>query len=127
MFANGTKRYLFYKNFEVGPPSSQYQLIISGYSGSRYTCTHDPIIQTANWGSNTIFNGMKFTTGDRNNNACFINCALTWGDFNGGIGIAVYLFIYLLSAILLGTCIIQWQAQDLPQWEVERTTYHLLK
>ena len=32
-FANGTRRYLHYKNFKVGPPSSQYQLTISGYSG----------------------------------------------------------------------------------------------
>ena len=29
-FANGTRRYLYYKNFKIGPPSSQYQLTISG-------------------------------------------------------------------------------------------------
>ena len=30
---NGTKSYLFYNNFAVGPANSQYQLSISGFTG----------------------------------------------------------------------------------------------
>ena len=80
-FANGTRRYLFYKNFRVGLPSSQYQLTISGYSGY----TRDPITQTTAWSSRTLLNGMKFTTRDRDNDQYSgANCAKTWGDVNGG-------------------------------------------
>ena len=80
-FTNGTKRYLYYKNFKVGPPSSQYQLTISGYSGY----THDPITQTISWGSKTLLNSMKFTTRDRDNDQFSHNCATyNWAGGNGG-------------------------------------------
>ena len=54
-FTNGTRGYLYYKNFKVGPPSSQYQLTISGYA--------DP----ATHNSANRLNSMKFTTKDRDN------------------------------------------------------------
>ena len=59
-FANKTRGYLYYKNFKVGPPSSQYQLTISGYSGY----TSDPATQAQPW---DLINDMKFTTRDRDN------------------------------------------------------------
>ena len=73
MFTNGTKRYLFYKNFKVGPPSSQYQLTISGYSGY----TTDP----SKHSSSTQINSIKFTTRDRDNDKLSGNCA---ANSNGG-------------------------------------------
>ena len=54
---NGTKGYLSYSNFRVGPATEQYPLAISGYEGP----TTDPIFQ-----QNSL-NGMKFTTKDRDN------------------------------------------------------------
>ena len=39
-FSNGTKCYLFYNKFAVGPASNQYKLSISGFSG----ITSDPAI-----------------------------------------------------------------------------------
>ena len=82
MFTNGTRRYLFYNNFKVGPPSSQYQLTISGYSGY----TSDPITQTAAWSSRTLLNGMKFTTRDRDYDQWSSkNCAVGgWAGSNAG-------------------------------------------
>ena len=68
-FANGTRGYLYYKNFKVGPPSSQYQLTISGYSGY----TTDPATQAPSW---DLINNMKFTTRDRDNDLWPKNCAV---------------------------------------------------
>ena len=66
-FTNGTKSYLSYNNFAVGPPNSQYQLSISGYTGPN----SDPFISSYN------INGMKFTTKDRDNDERgSANCAL---------------------------------------------------
>ena len=60
-FTNGTKSYLSYNNFAVGPPNSQYQLSISGTG-----LTDDPFSK----------NGMKFTTKDRDNDGSnSVNCA----------------------------------------------------
>ena len=56
---NGTKSYLSYNKFSVGPANSQYQLSISGFNG----ITTDPF---------TIhpLDGMKFTTKDSDNHKC---------------------------------------------------------
>ena len=74
-FTNGTKSYLFYNNFSVGPTNSQYQLNISGFTG----ITSDPFT-TYN------INGMKFTTKDRDNDERNSgNCALNGiHDHNAG-------------------------------------------
>ena len=64
-FVNGTKSYLSYNNFAVGPANSQYQLSISGYTG----ITDDQITQYP-------INGMKFTTKDRDNDLFGGNCAV---------------------------------------------------
>ena len=70
---NGTKSYLSYNNFAVGPANSQYQLNISGYTGKIY----DPITQYP-------INGMKFTTKDRDNDRCNQNCAKDHDGKNAG-------------------------------------------
>ena len=73
-FSNGTKSYMSYNYFAVGPANSQYQLSISGFTGITIT---DPF-------SSYDINGMKFTTKDRDNDKCSINvdnCAL---NKNGG-------------------------------------------
>ena len=70
-FTNGTKSYLSYNNFAVGPAINQYQLSISGFTG----ITTDPFA-THN------INGMKFTTKDRDYDRQKTgNCAV---DYNGG-------------------------------------------
>ena len=56
-FTNGTKSYLSYSKFSVGPANSQYQLRISGFTG----ITTDP------FDSGHSLDGMKFTTKDRDN------------------------------------------------------------
>ena len=55
-FTNGTKSYLSYKSFSVGPANSQYQLSISGFTG----VTTDPF-------TTQPLSGVKFTTKDRDN------------------------------------------------------------
>ena len=67
-FTNGTKSYLSYNKFAVGPANSQYQLSISGFTG----ITDDPF---------TTYNtsSMKFTTKDRDNDQCHGNCAVYGG------------------------------------------------
>ena len=70
-FANGSKSYLSYNKFAVGPANSQYQLSISGFTG----ITTDPFVSYS-------INNMKFTTNDRDNDRYGGgNCAV---DFNGG-------------------------------------------
>ena len=73
-FTNGTKSYLSYKSFSVGPANSQYQLSISGFTG----VTDDPIA-----GSYSL-NGMKFTTKDRDNDKYGGNCAVSGNGNNAG-------------------------------------------
>ena len=65
-FINGTKSYIPYNNFAVGPANSQYQLTISGFTG---TTTDDPF-------GKYQLSGRKFTTKDRDNDVDGANCAL---------------------------------------------------
>ena len=64
-FTNGTKSYLSYNKFAIGPASSQYQLSISGFTG----ITDDPF-------TTYYINNMKFTTKDRDNDRWSKNCAV---------------------------------------------------
>ena len=72
-FTNGTKSYLSYNKFAVGPANSQYQLSISGFTG----ITTDPFT-TRN------LNNMKFTTKDRDNDRWSKNCAVSDAGGNAG-------------------------------------------
>ena len=73
-FTNGTKSYLSYNNFAVGPANSQYQLSISGFTGI-----------TTNPFSTYYTNGMKFTTKDRDNDqGSGKNCAVDYVGGNAG-------------------------------------------
>ena len=72
-FTNGTKSYLSYKSFSVGPANSQYQLNISGFTG----ITTDPFTEHP-------LNGMKFTTKDRDNDKHGDNCAVNRDGNNAG-------------------------------------------
>ena len=73
-FTNGTKSYLSYNKFSVGPANSQYQLSITGFTG----ITTDP------FNSGHPLNGMKFTTKDRDNDKWGSNCAVTANGGNAG-------------------------------------------
>ena len=75
-FTNGTKSYLSYNSFSVGPANSQYQLSISGFTG----VTTDPFASTH------PLNGMKFTTKDRDNDKSVKNCAVNGRDGNNAGG-----------------------------------------
>ena len=72
-FTNGTKSYLFYKSFSVGPANSQYQLSISGFTG----VTDDPF-------TTQPLSGMKFTTKDKDNDIWSENCAVSRNGNNAG-------------------------------------------
>ena len=72
-FTNGTKSYLSYNKFSVGPANSQYQLSISGFTG----ITTDPF-------STYPLDGMKFTTKDRDNDRGGGNCAISGDGRNAG-------------------------------------------
>ena len=72
-FTNGTKSYLSYNMFSVGPANSQYQLSISGFTG----ITTDPF-------TTHPLNGMKFTTKDRDNDRWVANCAIRGDGQNAG-------------------------------------------
>ena len=85
-FANGTKSYLSYNKFAVGPANSQYQLSISGFTG----ITTDPFT-THN------INGMKFTTKDRDNDLHISNCAGAVHGNRGGWWYRTCSNIYLNS------------------------------
>ena len=67
-FTNGTKGYLSYSNFRVGPATEHYSLTISGFDG----VTTDPF---------SYNNAMKFTTRDKDNDrsGSTHNCALNYG------------------------------------------------
>ena len=73
-FTNGTKSYLSYNKFSVGPANSQYQLSISGFTG----ITTDP------FDSGHPLDGMKFTTKDRDNDQYGGNCAISGNGNNAG-------------------------------------------
>ena len=72
---DGTKSYLSYSSFKVGPTSSNYQLSISGYNG---IAPKDPIA-----GSHSQ-NGMPFTTKDKDNDKRTKNCAKDMAGGNAG-------------------------------------------
>ena len=73
---DGTKSYLSYSSFEIGPASSNYQLSVSGYKG---IFSNDLIT-----GSHSL-NGMPFTTKDRDNDKWRKNCAVdNVGNAAGG-------------------------------------------
>ena len=63
---NGTKSYLSYSSFSVGPAFTNYQLRISGHNE---IAPNDPIT-----GSHSL-NGMPFTTIDKDNDKWSNNCA----------------------------------------------------
>ena len=71
---NGTKSYLHYKEFSVGPAEDQYQLSISGFDSVGLT---DPFI----YSHNNRLDGMKFSSRDRDNDLSSINCALSIGGW----------------------------------------------
>ena len=72
---DGTKSYLSYSSFKIGPASSNYQLSISGYKG---IAPSDPIT-----GLHSL-NGMPFTTKDRDNDKLDKNCAVHDNIGNAG-------------------------------------------
>ena len=73
---NGTKSYLSYSSFKVGPAYSNYQLSISGYNG---IAPNDPIAGLHSQ------NGMPFTTVDKDNDKSSKNCAKDIaGNYAGG-------------------------------------------
>ncbi|XP_065890115.1 ryncolin-1-like [Dysidea avara] len=78
-FTNGTKGYLSYSNFSVGPATEQYLLTISGFDG----VTDDPFY-TIQKSSVWSLNGWKFTTRDRDNDRWSRNCAVHNNGLNGG-------------------------------------------
>ena len=71
---DGTKSYLSYSSFRVGPASSNYQLSISGYKG---IASSDPF-------STHPLNGMPFTTKDKDNDKWSSNCAVNNAGDAGG-------------------------------------------
>ena len=69
--SNGTKSYLHYKRFAVGPAEDQYQLSISGYTNAEQTT--DPF--AFNLGGDKL-DRMKFTSRDHDNDQwTYDNCA----------------------------------------------------
>ena len=74
-FSNGTKSFMHYNHFRVGPATDNYRLCISGFTG---TTPDDPF-------STYSINGEQFTTYDRDNDIWRGNCALNGhGGESGG-------------------------------------------
>ena len=72
---DGTKSYLSYSSFKIGPASSNYTLrAISGFKG---IATNDPF-------KDYPLNGMPFTTKDRDNDRWGSNCAVKDARGNAG-------------------------------------------
>ena len=71
---DGSKGYLSYSSFKIGPASSNYTLSVSGFKG---TTSSDPF-------SDHPLNGMPFTTKDRDNDNWHNNCATDDAGGNGG-------------------------------------------
>ena len=66
-FSNGTKSFMHYNHFRVGPATDNYRLSISGFTGITPTdpfTTHGPL------------NGQQFSTRDRDNDNSRNHCAL---------------------------------------------------
>ncbi|XP_065902545.1 fibrinogen C domain-containing protein 1-B-like [Dysidea avara] len=74
--SNGTKSYLHYKQFSVGPAEDQYRLTISR---SDSVGLSDPFNDNGHYHG---LNNMNFTSRDRDNDLSVDNCAI-W-DNNGG-------------------------------------------
>ena len=72
---DGTKSYLAYSSFKIGPASSNYQLSISGFNG---ITTSDP------FSTHGPLNGMAFATKDRDNDKWSKNCATDERGNTGG-------------------------------------------
>lgn len=68
-FSNGTKSYLFYDKFAVGPASGKYELTMSKARGIAIDPFHEHSL-----------NGMRFTTKDRDNDVSSANCAVNGRD-----------------------------------------------
>ena len=66
-FDNGTKSFMHYNHFRVGPATDNYRLSISGFTG---ITPYDP------FDSNHPLNGQQFTTYDRDNDIWAFNCAV---------------------------------------------------
>ena len=64
-FSNGTKSYMHYNNFRVGPATDNYTLSISGFTGITPT---DPF-------TTHVLNGQQFSTYDRANDP-YKHCAI---------------------------------------------------
>ena len=64
-FINGTKSYMHYKNFSVGPAETDYKLNVGGFTGVTPT---DPL-------ATHPLDGLPFTTLDRDNDLSSSNCA----------------------------------------------------
>ena len=67
-FHNWTESYLHYKHFEVGPPTDNYRLKVSGFTGITPT---DPFVTAGQ-----VLSGRQFTTRDRDNDRWQRNCAV---------------------------------------------------
>ena len=76
-FSNGTKSFMHYNDFSLGPATDNYRLSISGFTGITPT---DPFT------SDNSVNGQQFTTYDRDNDHyAFGNCAVDGqGKESGG-------------------------------------------
>ena len=70
---NGTKSYLHYNKFAIGPAEDQYPLNISGFDSIGLTDPFYTFGQT--------LNGIKFTSRDQDNNLNGGNCAHSFGGF----------------------------------------------
>lgn len=68
-FSNGTKSYLHYNSFRVGPAHDMYRINISGFTGITPT---DPFAEYS-------LNGQQFSTYDRDNDESTGNCAAKAG------------------------------------------------
>ena len=74
-FSNGTKSFMHYNNFSVGPATDNYKLSISGFTGITPV---DPF-------TTHPLNGQQFSAYDRDNDKSSGNCALDGhGDESGG-------------------------------------------
>ena len=78
-FTNGTKGYVSYSNFRVGPATDQYRLTISGFDG----VTTD-LFYTITSNAYHSLNGWRFTTRDKDNDRWSNNCAVHLNYGGGG-------------------------------------------
>ena len=105
--SNGTRSYLHYRQFAIGPAEDQYRLNISGFDSVGLT---DPFV------SDHPLTGMKFSSRDLDNDLSTGNCA--HGDGGGWLRSCTY--IRLDSAYNYGRTVVlngQWHA--LPFMEIK--------